>query len=62
MGAIAEAIAAYAQPLFDATDGSVDEMNRAMAMAQMCWNLAILPDDQQETAIDELEAHIEHHR
>ena len=40
MGAIAEAIAAYAQPLFDQTDGSIDKMNRAMAVAQMCWNLA----------------------
>jgi uncharacterized protein YecA (UPF0149 family) len=54
VGAIAEAIAAYAQPLFDQTDGSLDKMNRAMTLAQMCWNLALVPADQRETAIDEL--------
>lgn len=54
MGAIAEAIAAYAQPLLDQTDGSIDGMNRAMVVAQMCWNLALLSEDHQETAIDEL--------
>ena len=56
MGAIAEAIAAYAQPLFDQTDGSIDKMNRAMTVAQMCWNLALLPEGQREKAIDELKA------
>ena len=55
MGAIAEAIAAYAQPLFDQTDGSIDKMNRAMTVAQMCWNLALLPEEQREKAIDELQ-------
>jgi hypothetical protein len=29
VGAIAEAIVAYAQPLLDQTDGAVDQMNRA---------------------------------
>ena len=55
MGAIAEAFAAYAQPLFDQTDGSIDKMNRAMTVAQMCWNLALLPEEQREQAIDELQ-------
>ena len=54
MGAIAEAIVAYAQPLFDQTDWSIDKRTRAMAVAQMCWNLALLPEDQREKAIDEL--------
>jgi uncharacterized protein YecA (UPF0149 family) len=54
VGAIADTIVAYAQPLFDQTDGSIDKMNRAMAVAQMCWNLAILPEDQRDAAIDEL--------
>lgn len=51
MGAIAEAIVAYAQPLIDQTDGSIDGMNRAMMIAQMCWNLALLPDGHREEAI-----------
>jgi hypothetical protein len=47
-------LAAYAQPLFDQTDGSIDKMNRAMMVAPMCWNLAILSEGQREKAIDEL--------
>jgi uncharacterized protein YecA (UPF0149 family) len=54
MGAIADGFAAYAQPLFEETDGSIDAMNRAMAIAQMCWNLALMPEDERETAIDEM--------
>jgi hypothetical protein len=52
VGAIAESIVAYARPLFDETDGSLETMNRAMAIAQMCWNLALMPENQRETAID----------
>ena len=54
MGAIADGFAAYARPLFEETDGSIDKMNRAMTIAQMCWNLALLPEDKPEAAIDEL--------
>ena len=54
MGAIADAIVAYAQPLLDQTDGAVDKMNRAMTIAQMCWNLAILPEERRDAAIDKL--------
>jgi len=54
VGAIAEAIVAYARPLLEATDGSIDKMNRAMAVAQTCWNLALLPEEQRDAAIDEL--------
>jgi hypothetical protein len=54
MGAIAEAIVAYAQPLLDQTDGSVEDMNRAFAMAQLCYNLALLPKDQRDAAISEM--------
>ena len=54
MGIIADSFANYAQPLFDETDGSIDKMNRAMTIAQMCWNLAILPEDRREAAIDEM--------
>ena len=54
MGAIAEAFAEYAQPLFDQTDGSLEKMERAMLLAQMCYNLALLPEDQREKAIDDM--------
>jgi len=59
MGGIADTFVAYAQPLFEKTDGSVSTMNRAMTIAQMCWNLALLPENQRETAIDELKPTLE---
>ena len=59
MGAIAEAIVSYAQPLFDQTDGSESQMQRAMTIAQMCWNFALLPEDQRSAAIDEVKSSLE---
>lgn len=44
MGAIAEAMANFARPLLDATDGSMDQMNRALMIGQLCWNLAVTPE------------------
>jgi hypothetical protein len=54
MGAIAEAIVAFAKPLFDQTDGSLPQMQRAMLIAQACWNFALMPEDKREKAIDEI--------
>lgn len=59
MGAIADGFAAYARPLLEETDGSMDSMNRAMTIAQMCWNLAIMPEDERETAIGEMKPALE---
>ena len=59
MGALAEAIVAYAQPLIDQTDGSVEQLNKAFAASQLCYNLALLPDDKQEKAISELQSGME---
>lgn len=52
MGAIAEAMAAYAQPLIDETDGSLEQVNRAFAIAQICWNLALFPEERKHTLED----------
>jgi len=50
MGAIAEAFREYAQPLLDATDGSAEQAQRALTLAQVCWNLALEPaKDRDET-------------
>src|SRR5205809_326639 len=54
MGAIAEAIAAYAQPLLDQTDGSLDQANRAFTLATLCWNLALLPEARRDAALGEM--------
>lgn len=55
MGAIAEALVAYIRPLLDQTDGSQEQMNKAMAIGQLCYNLALLPKDEQERSIGELQ-------
>ena len=54
MGAIAEAFVAYAQPLLDQTDGSEEQLNKAFAITQLCYNLALLPVDQRDTMLDEM--------
>jgi hypothetical protein len=54
MGAIAEGFAAFAQPLLDQTDGSMEQMQRAFTMSQLCYNLALLPEDQRESSLSEL--------
>ena len=43
MGAIADGFAAFAQPLIDQTDGSMEQLNKALAIAQLCFNLASCP-------------------
>ena len=48
MGVIAEAMVAYAQPLLDQTDGSVERGtigHEAFAITQLCYNLALMPED-----------------
>jgi len=59
MGAIAESMVAYAQPLLDATDGSRDQMNRALSLAQLCWNLALLPEKEREESLAEMRPDLE---
>jgi hypothetical protein len=54
MGATADAIAAYTQPLLDQTDGSADQLNRAFALGQICWNLAMLPEEGRDEALGQM--------
>src|SRR5262249_34881407 len=46
---------AYAQPLLDHTDGSMDHLNKALAISQCCWNLAIMPEDAQADVLREMQ-------
>jgi uncharacterized protein YecA (UPF0149 family) len=48
MGAIAEAMSRFAQPLIDATDGSPEDLQRALSLSQLCWNLAVMPEESRE--------------
>ena len=59
MGALADGIVAYAQPLLDQTDGSVEQMNKAFAIAQCCYNLAILPADTRDKMIGEMQQSVD---
>jgi hypothetical protein len=54
MGAIADAFVAFARPLIDQTDGSEEQLNRAFAMSQLCYNLAMLPEDARETTLSKM--------
>ncbi len=54
MGAIAEGIAAYAQPLLDQTDGSMEQLNKALTISQLCWNLALLPEDRRDQMLSNM--------
>jgi hypothetical protein len=56
MGALAEAMTRFAQPLLEATDGSPEQLQRALRLSQICWNLARrLPAEQRDTALAELQ-------
>jgi hypothetical protein len=54
MGAIAEGLVAYAKPLLDQTDGSEEQLNKAFAISQLCFNLALLPEDSRDTTLGEM--------
>ena len=46
MGAIADAIVAFSQPLLDQTDGSEEQLDKAFALSTLCYNLALLPEEE----------------
>lgn len=48
MGAIADAMSRFAQPLIEATDGSPEQLQRALTLSQLCWNLAITQEEKRE--------------
>ena len=59
MGAIAEAIVAYAQPLIDETDGSIEELQKAFTVSQFCYNLALMPEEAREQMLGEMRQTLE---
>jgi uncharacterized protein YecA (UPF0149 family) len=54
MGVMAESMVEYAQPLLDEADGSHEQMQNALSIAQMCWTLALLPASKQEEMLAEM--------
>jgi SEC-C motif len=59
MGAIAEGMVAFAQPLLDLTDGSEKELSKAFAIGTVCFNLALLPEASRQAAISDMRRKIE---
>lgn len=59
MGVMAKSIMAYAQPLLDETDGSSEDINRALSLAQLCWNLALLPENEHEESLAAMRLRLE---
>ncbi len=55
MGAIADAMSRFAQPLIDATDGSPEQLQRALSLSQLCWNLAITPEEKRDEFLDNMQ-------
>ena len=51
MGAIADAMSRFAQPLIDATDGSQEQLQRALTLSQLCWNLAMTPEGKRDEVL-----------
>ena len=43
----------YARPLFDACDGSEEQVNRALSLGVVCWDLALLPPAERERALSD---------
>ena len=52
MGIIAESMADYAQPLIDESDGSAEEVQKALAIAMLCWNLSLSPKEERDQSIE----------
>ena len=59
MGVLAESMTSYAQPLLDETDGSPEQMQKALSIAMMCWNLALLSGTEQEDMLAEMQTTLE---
>jgi hypothetical protein len=47
MGIMAESIAAYAKPLLE----SMKNVQIAMMLAQICWNISVTPEEKREEGI-----------
>jgi len=55
MGTIAEGMSNFAQPLIEATDGSPEQLQRALMLSQLCWNLALTPEGQREEFLGQMQ-------
>lgn len=55
MGAIADAMMRFAQPLINATDGSPEQFQQALTISQLCWNLAVAPEESRDAFLAKMQ-------
>ncbi len=54
MGVMGEAFRAFAKPLLEDPELTEEELNQALSLVQLCWNLALLPEKQREETIEKV--------
>lgn len=54
MGGFADAIVKYAQPLIDSSDGSPEQVQNALTMSQLCWNMALMSEEDRNAFLDKM--------
>jgi hypothetical protein len=54
MGAITDGMVAFAKPLLDQTDGSTEQVRKALALGALCFNLALVTDAERAKVLGEL--------
>jgi hypothetical protein len=55
MGAIGGALLEYMRPLTDAMDGSPEELEKALALGQFCFNLGLMDEDSRSESFEQMQ-------
>lgn len=55
MGKLADDMSEFAQPLIDATDGSPEDVQKALSLSQLCWNLALTPEEKRDEFLTDMQ-------
>lgn len=55
MGALTDAMVAYARPFLEGSEGSPREMEKALMLGQICWNLSLMPEEGFAACLAELQ-------
>ncbi|HYQ29877.1 MAG TPA: SEC-C domain-containing protein [Polyangiaceae bacterium] len=57
-GGWAQQMIEFVQPLLDKSDGSKEQVEKAVSFGMLCWNIAIMPRAERAVAIDAAEREI----
>lgn len=59
MGALGNALSAYMQPLIDQSDGTLEGLNQALKIGQLCYNLSLISEDQRTELLNNMQRTLE---